>query len=205
MFTLGLHLGRARGKVGLSALEAMVQELCQLPEKLARLLQDGGQVVRWAEQFGYARQFLFLGRGIHFPVALEAALKLKELSYAYAEGHPAGEMKHGPNALIDENLPIVVIATRDGDNERSRMWYEKTLANIKEVQARKGKVLAIGTQGDSLLGRIADGVIEIPAAHELLLPILEIVPLQLFAYHTAVLRGCDVDQPRNLAKSVTVE
>ena len=124
---------------------------------------------------------------------------------AYAEGHPAGEMKHGPNALIDENLPIVVIATRDGDNERSRMWYEKTLANIKEVQARKGKVLAIGTQGDSLLGRIADGVIEIPAAHELLLPILEIVPLQLFAYHTAVLRGCDVDQPRNLAKSVTVE
>ena len=150
--------------------------------------------------------FLFLGRGIHFPMALEGALKLKEISYIHAEGYPAGEMKHGPNALIDENLPVVVIATRDPDSEESRIRYEKTLSNIQEVKAREGIVVALVCEQDaSEVAKIADYTIAIPSTAELLLPILEIVPLQLLAYHIAVRRGCDVDQPRNLAKSVTVE
>ena len=142
---------------------------------------------------------------LHFPIALEGALKLKEISYIHAEGYPAGEMKHGPNALIDENLPVVVLATRDPASDESRVLYEKTLSNIQEVKAREGTVVAISTEGDEDARKTADHVIEIPAANELLTPILEIVPLQLLAYHIAVRRGCDVDQPRNLAKSVTVE
>jgi glucosamine--fructose-6-phosphate aminotransferase (isomerizing) len=142
---------------------------------------------------------------VHFPIALEGALKLKEISYIHAEGYPAGEMKHGPNALIDENLPVVVLATRDPASEESRVLYEKTLSNIQEVKAREGTVVAISTVGDEDARKTADYTIEIPAASELLAPILEIVPLQLLAYHIAVRRGCDVDQPRNLAKSVTVE
>jgi glucosamine--fructose-6-phosphate aminotransferase (isomerizing) len=142
---------------------------------------------------------------LHYPIALEGALKLKEISYIHAEGYPAGEMKHGPNALIDEDLPVVVIATHDVNDPPSRLRYEKTQANIQEVAARQGQVIALATQGDTTLPELADHVIEIPATHELLLSILEIVPLQLLAYHIAVLRGCDVDQPRNLAKSVTVE
>jgi glutamine---fructose-6-phosphate transaminase (isomerizing) len=152
-----------------------------------------------------ARDFLFLGRGIHFPIALEGALKLKEISYIHAEGYPAGEMKHGPNALIDEELPVVVIATRDPNSEESRVRYEKTLSNIQEVKARGGFVIAIACDGDSEVKNTADHVISIPSSNELLLPLLEIVPLQLLAYHIAVRLGCDVDQPRNLAKSVTVE
>ena len=152
-----------------------------------------------------ATDFLFLGRGIHFPIALEGALKLKEISYIHAEGYPAGEMKHGPNALIDENLPVVVIATRDPHSEESRLRYEKTLSNIQEVKARSGIVIAVVCEDDEAeVGKMADYMIAIPATTELLLPILEIVPLQLLAYHIAVRRGCDVDQPRNLAKSVTV-
>ncbi len=150
--------------------------------------------------------FLFLGRGVHFPIALEGALKLKEISYIHAEGYPAGEMKHGPNALIDENLPVVVLATRDPDSDESRTRYEKTLSNIQEVKARSGIVIAVACEPDQEeVGKIADFLITIPPTTELLLPILEIVPLQLLAYHIAVRRGCDVDQPRNLAKSVTVE
>jgi glutamine---fructose-6-phosphate transaminase (isomerizing) len=150
--------------------------------------------------------FLFLGRGIHFPIALEGALKLKEISYIHAEGYPAGEMKHGPNALIDENLPVVVIATRDPSSEDSRVRYEKTLSNIQEVKARNGIVIAVVCEQDAAeVGKVADYTITVPPTSELLLPILEIVPLQLLAYHIAVRRGCDVDQPRNLAKSVTVE
>jgi len=148
---------------------------------------------------------LFLGRGIHYPIALEGALKLKEISYIHAEGYPAGEMKHGPNALIDENLPVVVVATRDPNSEESRVLYEKTLSNIQEVKAREGVVVAVATEGDEEVRKTADHVIELPPTSELLSPILEIVPLQLLAYHIAVRRGCDVDQPRNLAKSVTVE
>jgi glucosamine--fructose-6-phosphate aminotransferase (isomerizing) len=148
---------------------------------------------------------LYLGRGIHYPVALEGALKLKEISYIHAEGYPAGEMKHGPNALIDENLPVVIVAGHDPGSESSRILYEKTLGNIQEVKARQGYVIAVVIEGDTEAARLADEVIEVPPTHELLLPLLEIAPLQLLAYHVAVRRGCDVDQPRNLAKSVTVE
>jgi glucosamine--fructose-6-phosphate aminotransferase (isomerizing) len=158
-----------------------------------------------ARLFSGASNFLFLGRGIHYPIALEGALKLKEISYIHAEGYPAGEMKHGPNALIDETLPVVCIATRDPDDPTSMLRYEKTLSNIQEVTARAGRVIAIATQGDDEIQSLVEHTIYIPKAPELLLPILEIVPLQLLAYHIAVRRGCDVDQPRNLAKSVTVE
>jgi glutamine---fructose-6-phosphate transaminase (isomerizing) len=158
-----------------------------------------------ARQFSTARDFLFLGRGIHYPIALEGALKLKEISYIHAEGYPAGEMKHGPNALIDETLPVVCIATKDPSDPTSVLKYEKTLSNIQEVTARSGRVIAIATEGDTEISQLVEHVIHIPQAPELLLPLLEVVPLQLLAYHIAVRRGCDVDQPRNLAKSVTVE
>ena len=158
-----------------------------------------------AKSYSTARDFLFLGRGIHYPIALEGALKLKEISYIHAEGYPAGEMKHGPNALIDETLPSVVIVTKDDADPTSVLRYEKTLSNIQEVTARSGKVIAIATSGDEQIAQLVDHVIYIPPAPELLAPVLETVPLQLLAYHIAVRRGCDVDQPRNLAKSVTVE
>jgi glutamine---fructose-6-phosphate transaminase (isomerizing) len=157
------------------------------------------------KQLHRASDFLYLGRGVHFPIALEGALKLKEISYIHAEGYPAGEMKHGPNALIDEKLPVVVVATRDFDNEASKLLYEKTLSNIQEVKAREGVIVAIACEGDEEVHKMATHVIEIGTTNELLLPILEILPMQLLAYHIAVKRGCDVDQPRNLAKSVTVE
>lgn len=158
-----------------------------------------------ARLFHGAHDFLFLGRGIHYPIALEGALKLKEISYIHAEGYPAGEMKHGPNALIDESLPVVCIATKDPNDPASVLKYEKTLSNIQEVTARSGRVIAIAIQGDTEIQQLVEHTIYIPPAPELLLPILEVVPLQLLAYHIAVRRGCDVDQPRNLAKSVTVE
>jgi glucosamine--fructose-6-phosphate aminotransferase (isomerizing) len=157
------------------------------------------------KQLFRASDFLYLGRGIHFPIALEGALKLKEISYIHAEGYPAGEMKHGPNALIDGNLPVVVLATCDPVNPESRIRYEKTLSNMQEVKAREGIVVAVACEGDEEVAKIADHVIYVPPSDELLLPLIEIVPLQLLAYHIAVRRGCDVDQPRNLAKSVTVE
>ena len=158
-----------------------------------------------ARLFHTANDFLFLGRGIHYPIALEGALKLKEISYIHAEGYPAGEMKHGPNALIDETLPVVCIATKDPNDPSSVLKYEKTLSNIQEVTARSGRVIAIATEGDHEISQLVEQTIYIPQAPELLLPLLEVVPLQLLAYHIAVRRGCDVDQPRNLAKSVTVE
>ena len=158
-----------------------------------------------AKIFHTANDFLFLGRGIHYPIALEGALKLKEISYIHAEGYPAGEMKHGPNALIDETLPVVCIATQDPSDPTSVLKYEKTLSNIQEVTARSGRVIAIAIEGDQTIAQLVEHVIYIPQCPELLLPILEVVPLQLLAYHIAVRRGCDVDQPRNLAKSVTVE
>jgi glucosamine--fructose-6-phosphate aminotransferase (isomerizing) len=158
-----------------------------------------------ARIFSTSDDFLFLGRGIHYPIALEGALKLKEISYIHAEGYPAGEMKHGPNALIDENLPVVCIATQDPTDPSSVLKYEKTLSNIQEVTARSGRVIAIAIEGDTHISQLVEHTIHIPQAPELLLPILETIPLQLLAYHIAVRRGCDVDQPRNLAKSVTVE
>ncbi|HUJ40463.1 MAG TPA: SIS domain-containing protein, partial [Candidatus Acidoferrales bacterium] len=155
--------------------------------------------------FSEKHHALFLGRGALYPIAMEGALKLKEISYIHAEGYPAGEMKHGPNALIDENLPVVVIATRDEKDEASMLRYEKTVSNIKEVKARDGIVISVVTEGDRLAREASDHVLEVPPAPETLAPLLEILPLQLLAYHIAVRRGCDVDQPRNLAKSVTVE
>jgi glucosamine--fructose-6-phosphate aminotransferase (isomerizing) len=158
-----------------------------------------------SKSFYNSQDFLFLGRGIHFPIALEGALKLKEISYIHAEGYPAGEMKHGPNALIDEKLPVVVVATRDESDAESVLRYEKTLSNIQEVTARSAKVIAIANEGDTQISQLVEHTIWVPTAPEMLMPLIEVVPLQLLAYNIAVRRGCDVDQPRNLAKSVTVE
>ena len=205
LFILALYLGQERGKLDSSASRCLVQELCHIPGKLETVLSHDAVYEELARKLFRASDFLFLGRGVHFPIALEGALKLKEISYIHAEGYPAGEMKHGPNALIDENLPVVVLATRDPASEESRVLYDKTLSNIQEVKAREGTVVAVSNAGDEAVRKTADHVIEIPPSHELLAPILEIVPLQLLAYHIAVRRGCDVDQPRNLAKSVTVE
>jgi glucosamine--fructose-6-phosphate aminotransferase (isomerizing) len=200
-----LHLGQVRGKLSPASSEKFMQELTRIPHKIESILQRDAHIEELARQFFRCTDFLYLGRGIHYPIALEGALKLKEISYIHAEGYPAGEMKHGPNALIDENLPVVVIATRDESDPLSVTRYEKTISNLQEVKARDGIVIAIVTEGDQLAKESAKHVIEIPAAPDLLSPILEIVPLQLLAYHIAVRRGCDVDQPRNLAKSVTVE
>ncbi|HTC90113.1 MAG TPA: SIS domain-containing protein, partial [Bryobacteraceae bacterium] len=203
---LAMYLGQVRETLTPEQSGCLVQELVQLPGRLETVLSHESIYDELVKKLFRATDFLFLGRGIHFPIALEGALKLKEISYIHAEGYPAGEMKHGPNALIDENLPVVVIATRDPASEDSRVRYEKTLSNIQEVKARNGIVIAVVCDQDAEeVGKIADYTISIPATTELLLPILEIVPLQLLAYHIAVRRGCDVDQPRNLAKSVTVE
>ena len=202
---LAAHLGQLRGVMGDEASREFVQELVRIPGKLETILSRDSEYEDLARKLFRSTDFLYLGRGIHFPIALEGALKLKEISYIHAEGYPAGEMKHGPNALIDENLPVVVLATHDKGNPESHTLWEKTLSNIQEVKAREGRVVAIVTEGDTEIRKVADEVIEIPAAPDLLSPILEIVPLQLLAYHIAVRRGCDVDQPRNLAKSVTVE
>jgi glucosamine--fructose-6-phosphate aminotransferase (isomerizing) len=206
LFILAMYLGQSRELLTPEASRNLVQELVRLPGKLEALLDRDSSYDDLVKRLFRAVGFLFLGRGIHFPIALEGALKLKEISYIHAEGYPAGEMKHGPNALIDENLPVVVIATRDPESEESRLRYEKTFSNIQEVKARSGIVIGVVCQGDEEeVGKIADHILTVPPATELLLPILEIIPLQLLAYHMAVRRGCDVDQPRNLAKSVTVE
>jgi glutamine---fructose-6-phosphate transaminase (isomerizing) len=200
-----LYLAQTRGKLNSAQSKQLMQELTRIPHKIEAILKRDSAIEELARQFFRHTDFLYLGRGIHYPIALEGALKLKEISYIHAEGYPAGEMKHGPNALIDENLPVVIIATRDESDPESMTRYEKTISNLQEVKARDGIVIAIVTEGDQLAKSIADHVLEIPSAPELIAPILEIVPLQLLAYHIAVRRGCDVDQPRNLAKSVTVE
>ena len=205
LFILAMYLGQERGVLDEAASRCLVQELLHIPQKLERVLSGDQHLEDLGRKLFRVTDFLFLGRGVHFPIALEGALKLKEISYIHAEGYPAGEMKHGPNALIDEKLPVVVLATRDRTSEESRVLYEKTLSNIQEVKAREGIVLAVVTEGDTEIPQLADYLIEVPPANDLLSPILEIVPLQLLAYHIAVRRGCDVDQPRNLAKSVTVE
>ena len=206
LFILAMYLGQVRETLSAEESSKLVQELVRLPGKLETILSRESIDEELVKKLFRSTDFLFLGRGIHFPMALEGALKLKEISYIHAEGYPAGEMKHGPNALIDGNLPVVVIATRDPDSEDSRIRYEKTLSNIQEVKAREGIVVAVVCEQDvEEVAKVADYTIAIPATSELLLPILEIVPLQLLAYHIAVRRGCDVDQPRNLAKSVTVE
>ncbi|MCU1250655.1 MAG: glucosamine/fructose-6-phosphate aminotransferase, isomerizing [Edaphobacter sp.] len=206
LFVLALHLAQVRGTITDAESLKLVDELSKLPGKVEEVLRAvDDQCYQLAKVFHTANDFLFLGRGIHYPIALEGALKLKEISYIHAEGYPAGEMKHGPNALIDETLPVVCIATKDPNDPSSVLKYEKTLSNIQEVTARSGRVIAIAIEGDEEIKQLVEHTIQIPQAPELLLPVLEVVPLQLLAYHIAVRRGCDVDQPRNLAKSVTVE
>ncbi len=205
LYLFALYLAQVRRVMTSAQTRSAAEELTLVPGKLESILTHDEKCEGLAKRFQRVHDFLFLGRGIHYPIALEGALKLKEISYIHAEGYPAGEMKHGPNALIDENLPVVVICTRDANNPGSMLRYEKTMSNLKEVKARSGVVLALATEGDEEINEAADYVLYVPAAPEELSPILEIVPLQLLAYHIAVRRGCDVDQPRNLAKSVTVE
>src|SRR5437868_532876 len=204
---LAAYLGEVRGALSGDGAKHLLQEFTKIPHKIETILQadQTGFYESLARQFFRCSDFLYLGRGIHYPIALEGALKLKEISYIHAEGYPAGEMKHGPNALIDQNLPVVVLATRDDSDPASVTLYEKSVSNIKEVKARDGIVISIVTQNDHQAQEASDHLIELPPAPELLVPLLEIIPLQLLAYHIAVRRGCDVDQPRNLAKSVTVE
>ncbi len=192
-----LTIARQRG-LSVEEGKNICQEMLDLPRKVELILSDLTEIQKVAEEFKDANNFLYLGRGYNFPVALEGALKLKEISYIHAEGYPAAEMKHGPIALIDENMPVVVIATKDA-------VYEKIISNIQEVKARKGKVIAIANQDDMHIYSLADHVIKVPATLDFLSPILNVIPLQLLAYYIAVKRGCNVDQPRNLAKSVTVE
>jgi glucosamine--fructose-6-phosphate aminotransferase (isomerizing) len=207
LMLLASYLGQIRGKLAPAGAIKLMQEFTRIPHKMETILQAdaSGFYENLARQFFRYTDFLYLGRGIHYPIALEGALKLKEISYIHAEGYPAGEMKHGPNALIDENLPVVVLATRDDTDPESVTRYEKSVSNIKEVKARDGIVISIATEKDHLAREASDHIIELPPAPEILAPLLEIIPLQLLAYHIAVRRGCDVDQPRNLAKSVTVE
>jgi glucosamine--fructose-6-phosphate aminotransferase (isomerizing) len=195
---MAIIVAKAKGTITESLYRELLVEMESIPGKIQKILDKHAQVEYIADVFKDARNFLFLGRGYNFPVALEGALKLKEISYIHAEGYPAAEMKHGPIALIDEEMPVVFIATKDSS-------YEKVVSNIQEVRARKGRVLAVVTENDALIGSMAEFVIEIPHTHEALVPLLSVVPLQLLAYHIAVMRGCNVDQPRNLAKSVTVE
>jgi glutamine---fructose-6-phosphate transaminase (isomerizing) len=205
LYLFALYLGQLRGTIDEERAKTLVRDLAQLPLKIETVLNNDDALDDLSKEFFRVQDFLYLGRGINFPVALEGALKLKEISYIHAEGYPAGEMKHGPNALIDEKLPVVIVNTKEHGNESSELRYEKTHSNIVEVKARDGIVIAVLTGGDSMSSKVADHVIEVPEASDLLSPILSVVPLQLLSYHIAVRRGCDVDQPRNLAKSVTVE
>ncbi|NBV13123.1 MAG: glutamine--fructose-6-phosphate transaminase (isomerizing) [Sphingobacteriia bacterium] len=195
---IAIHLGYLRKSLTVERYHELVKELLHIPDKIAETLTLNDSILEMAERFKNASNFLYLGRGYQFPVALEGALKLKEISYIHAEGYPAAEMKHGPIALIDENMPVVIIATRD-------KTYDKIVSNIQEVKARKGQVIAVVSAGDTTIRQMSDYVMEIPITDEILAPLLTVIPLQLLSYHIAVLRGCNVDQPRNLAKSVTVE
>ena len=195
---LALTIAQQKGTITQARFEEMVKELQGIPEKISMVLKNAEPVKELSKIFTYARNFIYLGRGYNYPAALEGALKLKEISYIHAEGYPAAEMKHGPIALIDAEMPVVAIATTDS-------IYEKTISNIQEIKARKGRVIAVVTEGDTVISKIADYCIELPETLECLDPLVTTVPLQLLAYHVAVCKGMDVDQPRNLAKSVTVE
>jgi glucosamine--fructose-6-phosphate aminotransferase (isomerizing) len=195
---IAMAMGKLRGALTGEQLRALMYELESIPAKVEKALKLNDEIVKLSEMYKDSHNFLYLGRGYNFPVALEGALKLKEISYIHAEGYPAAEMKHGPIALIDENMPVVVIATNSAH-------YEKVVSNIQEVKARKGKIIAIVSEGNTGLNDLADHVIEVPETEESLSPLINTIPLQLLSYHIAVMRGCNVDQPRNLAKSVTVE
>jgi len=205
LFLLALHLAQLRKRVTQEETSALLAELTRVPHCVEQLLARDALYEKIASVLFRRYNFLYLGRGIHFPIALEGALKLKEISYIHAEGYPAGEMKHGPNALIDGDLPVVALAAKDPANPKSLLRYEKMLSNIQEVRAREGIVIIVATEGDEQVLQFSDHLIYVPAMSDYLIPILLAIPLQLLAYHIAVLRGCDVDQPRNLAKSVTVE
>jgi glutamine---fructose-6-phosphate transaminase (isomerizing) len=205
LFLFGLYLGQVRGKLTKEQMQYYLRELLDLPGKVEIVLQSAPDCERLADKYQRVQDFLFLGRAIHYPVAMDGALKLKEVSYVHAEGYPSGETKHGPNALIDESLPVVILATCDRNDAGSVLRYEKNLANIKGFKQQSGHVIAVATAGDEAMGKLADHTIFVPRTPELLLPILEIVPLQLFAYYMAVRKGLDVDRPRNLVKSVTLE
>jgi glucosamine--fructose-6-phosphate aminotransferase (isomerizing) len=198
LYMLALQLAQMRGTLPLCEIERRVRELRDVSDQVNKLLTQSQAIAALAEQFYRYRNFLYLGRGIHHPIAIEGALKLKEISYIHAEAYAAGEMKHGPIALIDEEMPVVVLAPQDA-------VYRKTMGNIEEVKVRGGIVIAVATEGDDEIARIADYTIYLPDSDPLLSPFLSTIPLQLFAYHMAIKRGCDVDKPRNLAKSVTVE
>lgn len=195
---LALLMGKEKGTLSTEQYEKTVRELSIIPEKIKSLLDQNESIAQFAKTFTYAQNFIYLGRGYNFPVALEGALKLKEISYIHAEGYPAAEMKHGPIALISQEMPVVVIATSAG-------MYDKVVSNIQEIKARKGKIISVITEGDVVVKQLSDYTISIPDTEECLVPLLAAIPLQLMAYHIAVVKGCDVDQPRNLAKSVTVE
>lgn len=195
---MALMIANKKGTLSLPKYQQIINELDQIPDKVEQILKSDSIIKDIAEIYKDSKNALYLGRGYNFPVALEGALKLKEISYIHAEGYPAAEMKHGPIALIDQNMPVIVVATNKGT-------YDKVVSNIQEVKARKGKIIAIVTEGDTLVKNMADHIIEIPETAEMLVPMLAVIPLQLLSYHIAVMRGCNVDQPRNLAKSVTVE
>ena len=198
LLMMALKLGKARGTLADKEYASLLLELEQVPGKIREILNNQEQIKTLAEKYKDARDFLFLGRGYNFPIALEGALKLKEISYIHAEGYPAAEMKHGPIALVDDQLPVLFVATKDA-------CYEKIVSNMQEIKARKGKVIAIVSKGDSIIPGLADDVIEVPEVHESIAPLLNVIPLQLLSYYTGVAKGLDVDKPRNLAKSVTVE
>jgi glucosamine--fructose-6-phosphate aminotransferase (isomerizing) len=198
LILLALLLARRKGTISESRFHTIAGELETIPAKIKKVLEQNDHIKKLAAKFRNVRNFLYLGRGYGFPVALEGALKLKEISYIHAEGYPAAEMKHGPIALIDENMPVVVIANKNNS-------FEKVVSNIQEIKGRKGVEIAIVTEGDEVVKSMADHIIQIPATDHVLITLLSVIPLQLLSYHIAVMRGCDVDQPRNLAKSVTVE
>jgi glucosamine--fructose-6-phosphate aminotransferase (isomerizing) len=198
LILIALSIAQGKQTLAKETFERLLQDLGQVPDQVEHILSQSDEIKEMAKMFTFASNFIFLGRGINFPVALEGALKLKEISYIHAEGYPAAEMKHGPIALIDDEMPVVFVATKDSS-------YEKVVSNIQEVKARKGRIIAIISKGDELIPSMVDFVIKIPQTHEVLQPLLSVIPLQLLSYHIAVLRGRDVDQPRNLAKSVTVE
>ena len=204
LFLFALYLGQVRGKFSREQRRLYLKDLLEIPEKLKLQLETASLCESLADRYHKFDDFLFMGRAAHYPVAMDGALKLKEVSYIHAEGYPTGETKHGPLALIDEKLPIVIIATRDRDDPGSMLRYEKTVANVKTFKHQGARIIALTSEGDEELGKLTDAI-PVPTTHELLLPILEIVPMQLFAYYMAVRRGLDVDKPRHLVKSVVVE
>ena len=195
---MALKIAKAKGSISDERYEYLINELASVPEKVKTILADTKKIEAIAQQFKGAKDFLYLGRGFNFPIALEGALKLKEITYIHAEGYPAAEMKHGPIALVDENLPVVFVATKD-------MYYEKVVSNIQEIKARKGQIIAVATEGDTVLPTMSDNIMFVPDIDEVIAPLLSVIPLQLLSYYVGVAKGIDVDKPRNLAKSVTVE